>query len=406
MPSQFDSIEDAITDIAAGKMIVVVDDENRENEGDLVMAAEKVTPEAINFMIQKGRGLVCVPLTSERLDKLALKEMVFDNTESMKTAFMVSVDAATKFGTTTGISAADRSITIQKLIDENTVPSDLNRPGHIFPLRAKAGGVLQRAGHTEAAVDLAELAGFSKAGIICEIIKDDGHMARLDDLISFAKEHKLKIISIAALINYRLRKSRFVERVSEAKLPTLYGEFKIIGYEDKVNNKEHVALVYGDVEKVRDVMVRVHSECLTGDVFGSQRCDCGWQLAAAMDMISKEGRGVILYIRQEGRGIGLLNKIKAYALQDKGHDTVEANRLLGFEDDLRDYGVGAQILSDLGLTTLRLLTNNPRKVVGIEGYGLSVIDRMSIENEPNVYNAAYLKTKEMKLGHLLKKNKE
>jgi 3,4-dihydroxy 2-butanone 4-phosphate synthase/GTP cyclohydrolase II len=397
----FDSIESAITDLSTGKMIVVVDDESRENEGDLVMIAEKATPEAINFMIQKGRGLVCVPLSSQILEKLDLAEMVINNSEHMKTAFTVSVDADPKFGVTTGISAADRSKTIQVLVADSTLPHDLRRPGHIFPLRGKPGGVLERAGHTEAAIDLAELAGFKKAGVICEIIKDDGTMARLDDLKDFAKTHSLKIISIADLIAYRIQNSRFVKRMAQAKLPTEFGEFELVSYEDSINKEVHVALVFGEVSGKSNVLVRVHSECLTGDVFGSRRCDCGVQLHQAMKQIAESKCGVLLYMRQEGRGIGLTNKIRAYALQDQGHDTVEANRLLGFEADLRTYGVGAQILTDLGLSTLHLLTNNPRKVVGIEGYNLKVTQRVPIVIPPNPHNQNYLSTKASKLGHIL-----
>ncbi len=398
----FNTIKEAIEDINQGKMIIVVDDEDRENEGDLLMAAEKVTPEAVNFMATYGRGLICAPMTQERCDELDLHAMVTSNTDARETAFTVSVDVKEK--TTTGISAHERAATIKALIDLGTKPDDLARPGHIFPLRAKEGGVLRRAGHTEAAVDLARMAGLYPAGVICEIMKDDGSMARVPELKEFAKKHGLKIITIADLINYRRRTERFVERAGEAKMPTRYGEFKVVAYRSMLDGKEHVALVKGDVTTDQPVLVRVHSECLTGDVFGSARCDCGDQLAQAMRLIEREGRGVLLYMRQEGRGIGLANKIKAYELQDMGKDTVEANELLGFPADLRDYGIGAEILADLGMKNIKLLTNNPRKIAGLEGYDLEVVERVPIEIEPCESNEFYLSTKKQKLGHMLTMN--
>lgn len=397
----FNTIEEAKKEIAGGKMVVVLDDKDRENEGDLVMAAEKVTPEAVNFMITHGKGLVCVPMTQERLDQLELQLMVSDNSESMKTAFMVSVDAARKFGVTTGISPSDRAKTIEVLISQSAKPSDLTRPGHIFPLKALPGGVLRRAGHTEAAVDLARIAGLYPAGVICEIIKKSGHMARTPDLIMFARKHKLKIVTIADLIRYRLRKERFVEKIASTKMPTKYGNFSLQAYRDTLEGYYHIALIKGDIRKKKDVLVRVHSECLTGDIFGSCRCDCGEQLEKSLEMIEREGVGVVLYMRQEGRGIGLLGKLKAYELQDKGKDTVEANIDLGFKADLRDYGIGAQILAELGLSSIRLITNNPRKIVGLEGYGLKVTERIPLEIIPNKHNIRYLKTKSKKLGHIL-----
>ena len=394
----FSRIEEALEDLKEGRMVIVVDDEDRENEGDLIMAAEKVTPEAINFMAKYGRGLICVPLTGERIEELDLPLMVSDNTEGHGTAFTVSVDAVS---VTTGISAHERAETVKVLISPETAPRDLNRPGHIFPLQAKDGGVLRRAGHTEAAVDLAKMAGMYPAGVICEIMNEDGTMARVPQLIEFAKTHGLKIITIADLINYRMKKEKLVVRAGEAELPTLYGEFKLIAYENSLDNEPHVALVKGEINEEDEVLVRVHSECLTGDVLKSLRCDCGNQLAQAMKIINQEGKGVLIYMRQEGRGIGLSNKIKAYQLQDEGKDTVEANEELGFPVDLRDYGIGAQILVDLGVRKIKLLTNNPRKIKGLEGYGLKIVERVPLEVKPGIYNLNYLNTKKEKLGHLL-----
>ncbi len=394
------TIEEALKDLKEGKLIIVVDDENRENEGDLLIAAEKVTPDSINFMIKHARGLVCMPLTGQRLDELNIPMMVNQNTSAHCTAFTVSIEA--KHGVTTGISAYDRAHTIKTVIDEKTKPEDIARPGHIFPLRAKDGGVLIRAGHTEAAVDLAKLAGLYPAGVICEILNSDGTMARMPELEKIAEEFGLKIVSIADLIAYRMHHEKLIKVVTTTRLPTKYGEFKAIAYTSQTDDGEHLALVYGDITTDEPVLVRVHSECLTGDVLGSQRCDCGEQLDEAMKRIVKEGRGVLLYMRQEGRGIGFHNKLKAYALQDEGLDTVEANICLGFKDDLRDYGTGAQILADLGLHKIILLTNNPRKVVGLEGYGLTVVETMPIIIPPNQYNRRYLETKQAKLGHLLK----
>ncbi len=394
------SIREAIEDIKAGKMVIIIDDEDRENEGDLAMAAEKVTPEAINFMAKYGRGLICVPMTGQRLDELNIPMMVGENTSKFSTAFTVSVEA--KHGTSTGISAADRATTVKTLIDPKTKPEDLLKPGHMFPLRAREGGVLVRAGQTEAIVDLARLAGLYPAGVICEVMNEDGTMARLPQLEVMAAKHGLKVISIADLIAYRRRHEKLVHRVAEANLPTRYGDFKIIAYKSDIDAGQHLALVMGDIKSNQPVIVRVHSECLTGDVFGSLRCDCGEQVKMAMERIAAEGRGVLLYMRQEGRGIGIHNKICAYSLQDKGLDTVEANIKLGFEPDLRDYGIGAQILADLGLHSIRLLTNNPKKVIGLEGYGLKVVETVPIIVEPNPHNKHYLETKKNKMGHLLK----
>lgn len=400
---KFNKIEEALEAIRNGRMVLVVDDQDRENEGDLVMAAEKVTPEAINFMITEGRGLVCVPMTAERLDELSLRQMVEYNRESMKTAFTVSVDAHPQFGITTGISPSDRAKTIEVLINPKSTKDDLVKPGHVFPLRVVEGGVLKRAGHTEAAVDLARLATLYPAAVICEVINQDGSMARTPQLVEFAQKHNLRIISIADLISYRINKERLIKKTSQTMLPTEHGEFTAYGYEDLLTGDHHVALVKGSIKKQKNVLVRVHSECLTGDVFGSQRCDCGEQLHKAMEKIEFCGQGVILYMRQEGRGIGLAEKLRAYEQQDNGLDTVEANRALGFAADLRDYGIGAQILADLGLSSIRLITNNPRKIVGLEGYGLKVVERIPLEIEPNKYNKKYLETKKEKLGHFLGK---
>jgi 3,4-dihydroxy 2-butanone 4-phosphate synthase/GTP cyclohydrolase II len=397
----FDRVEDAIEDIRQGKMVIVADDEDRENEGDLVCAASEISPESINFMTKYGRGLICVAMTNERADELGLPLMTDNNTDPQRTAFTVSVDADTRFGVTTGISAYDRAKTIQVLIDSDARPSDLRRPGHIFPLRARKGGVLRRVGQTEAAVDLARLAGLPAAGVICEILKEDGTMARRPELEEIAGKHGLKFITVAQLVSYRLTRERLVKRVAEAELPTAFGSFRVIGYSNLVDQREHVALVKGDPTGKEGVLVRMHSECLTGDVFGSLRCDCGEQLHAAMRQIDEEGTGAIVYLKQEGRGIGLANKLRAYDLQDQGRDTVEANEALGFKPDLRDYGLGAQILLDLGLSSIRLLTNNPRKIVGLEGYGLQVVGRRPLQVEPGAFNSGYLATKRTKLGHIL-----
>jgi len=394
----FNTIEEAIADIQAGKMVVVVDDEDRENEGDLLMAASEVTPEAINFMATYGRGLICMPMEEMRLSQLGLNMMVEQNTDTYQTAFTVSVDSN---ACTTGISAFERALTIKQLMDPTSTPNDFKRPGHIFPLRSVRGGVLKRAGHTESAVDLAKLAGLQPAGVICEIMNDDGTMARRDDLVTFCEKHQLKLIKIVDLIAYRRKNENLVSRAASAKLPTRYGEFEMIGFENLITKEHHVALVKGDVYNGEPVLIRVHSECLTGDAFGSLRCDCGQQYDAAMKKIAEEGRGILLYMRQEGRGIGLINKIKAYHLQDQGLDTVEANLALGFGADMRDYGIGAQILSDLGVKKLILMTNNPRKMVGLAGYGIEIVDRVPIQLNHNESNENYLKTKKSKLGHML-----
>jgi len=393
------SIPEVIEDIRAGKFVIIVDDETRENEGDLAMAAEKVTPKAINFMAKHARGLICLPIIKQRLDELGIPLMVQDNTSRHSTAFTVSIEARNKV--TTGISAFDRAQTIKTVLDPDSKPEDLARPGHVFPIRARDGGVLVRAGHTEAIVDLARLAGFYPAGAICEIMNEDGTMARLPELENIASKYDLKIITITDLIAYRLRHEKLVQKIAEARLPTKFGEFIVMSYKSNVDADEHVALVKGDISGDKPVLVRVHSECLTGDVFGSLRCDCGDQIKLAMQSIAEEGRGVFLYVRQEGRGIGLHNKLRAYALQDQGMDTVEANVALGFAPDLRDYGVGAQILADLGLHNVRLLTNNPKKVVGLESYGLKIVETVPLIAPPNPYNIRYLETKQKKLGHLL-----
>ena len=394
-----DTIDAVLRDIRAGKPVIVVDDEDRENEGDLVLAAEKATAESINFMMRFGRGLICAPITVERATRLGLNRMVLDNRESFKTDFTVSVDATHNI--TTGISAEDRAKTIRLLADPKSTPGDLVQPGHIFPLRAKAGGVLQRSGHTEASVDLARLAGLDPSGVLCEIVKDDGTMARLPDLLKFKKKHKLKLCTIIDLIEYRRRREKLVELEQRVKMPTDYGTFDLLLYRATMNSEHHLALVKGNVSDGKPVLVRVHSECLTGDVFGSRRCDCGSQLHSALKQIEKEGRGILLYMRQEGRGIGLPAKIHAYKLQEEGFDTVQANIKLGFPSDLREYGLGAQILFDLGVRELRLLTNNPKKVVGLAGYGMTIVETVPIRSEENVHNKEYLKTKRTKMGHLI-----
>jgi 3,4-dihydroxy 2-butanone 4-phosphate synthase/GTP cyclohydrolase II len=397
--TRFSSIEEALEDIRDGKMVVVCDDPTRENEGDLTMAAQFVTPEAINFMAKEGRGLICLALTAARCDELGLDLMAAKNESAFETAFTVSIEA--RLGVSTGISAADRARTIQVAIDPETSPRELVQPGHVFPLKARSGGVLERVGQTEAAVDLARLAGLNPAGVICEIMNDDGTMARVPDLGPYCERHGLKMITVADLVAYRRRHEKLVERVVATNLPTAFGEFVAVGYRSLIDNKHHVALVKGQVDGADDVLVRVHSECLTGDVFHSLRCDCGEQLESALAMIEREGRGVLLYLSQEGRGIGLLNKLRAYKLQEDGLDTVDANLRLGLPADLRDYGIGAQILVDLGLTTIRILTNNPKKISGLAGYGLSVTDQLAIQHAPNPHNEAYLRAKRDKLGHTL-----
>jgi 3,4-dihydroxy 2-butanone 4-phosphate synthase/GTP cyclohydrolase II len=397
--SPFATVEEAIEEVRRGRMVVVCDGEDRENEGDLVMAAQFATPEAVNFMAKEARGLICLALTPVRTDELGLDLMAAKNESPLETAFTVTIEAAE--GVTTGISAHDRAHTIQVAIDPHTTPDDLRQPGHVFPLKAKAGGVLERTGHTEASVDLARLAGLIPAGVICEVMNEDGTMARVPDLVSYCERHGLKLITVADLIAYRRRTEKLVDRIVSTRLPTAFGEFTAVGYRSLIDDKHHVAMVKGDVAGAEDVLVRVHSECLTGDVFHSMRCDCGEQLEAALAMIEREGTGVLLYLSQEGRGIGLLNKLRAYKLQEEGLDTVDANVRLGLPADLRDYGIGAQILGDLGLTSIRILTNNPKKIIGMEGYGLSVTDQVPIQSIPNPHNETYLRTKRERLGHIL-----
>jgi len=396
----FGTVEQAIADIKAGKLIVVADDEDRENEGDLICSAQLVTPELINFMIRKAGGWICLALTGQRADQLELPQQIESNNEEYRTAFTISIDADERFGVTTGVSAQDRAKTIRVAVDPKTVPADLRRPGHVPPLRAREGGVLQRVGHTEAAVDLARLAGLAPAGVVCEILSEDGSSARRPELDRFAQEHGLTFITVAQLVAHRLQTERLVHRVAEARLPMETGTWRVLGYRNDVDNHEHIALVYGEVGPESSVLVRMHSKCLTGDVFHSLRCDCGWQLETATRMIAKEGKGVIVYLDQEGRGIGLLNKLKAYELQDQGVDTVEANERLGFKPDLRNYGIGAQILLDIGLKTIRPITNNPRKLVGLEGYGLTIDERVPIISIAHDENSSYLEAKRAKLGHL------
>jgi 3,4-dihydroxy 2-butanone 4-phosphate synthase / GTP cyclohydrolase II len=396
----FGTVEQAIADIKAGRFVLVADDEDRENEGDLICSAQLVTPEMINFMIRRAGGLICVALTGERVDQLGLTPMSETNVDDYRTAYTVSIDASPRFGVTTGISAQDRATTVRVAVDPASTPGDLRHGGHVFPLRSRDGGVLQRVGHTEAAVDLARLADLYPAGVICEVLNEDGTAARRPELERFAEEHSLTFITVAQLVAHRLKNERLVHRIAEARLPTEHGNWKIVGYRNDVDDHEHVALVLGEIGDGENTLIRMHSKCLTGDVFHSLRCDCGWQLETAMQMIQAEGRGVIVYLDQEGRGIGLLNKLKAYELQDTGADTVEANERLGFKPDLRNYGIGAQILLDLGLRSIRPITNNPRKMVGLEGYGLSLGDRVPLEQPAHGENAGYLKTKREKLGHL------
>ena len=397
----FSTVEQAITAMRGGRLVIVADDEDRENEGDLIGAAQLVTPEMVNFMIRRAGGMICLALPPERVDQLGLPLMAETNVDDYRTAYTVTIDASSRFGISTGISAQDRATTIRVAVDEATRPGDLRHGGHVFPLRAREGGVLQRVGHTEAAVDLARLAGLYPAGVICEILNDDGTAARRPQLERFAEDEKLTFISVAQLVAHRLKTERLVHRIADARLPTEFGTWRIFGYRNDVDQQEHVALVYGDVSGAENILVRMHSKCLTGDVFHSMRCDCGWQLETAMRMIASEGRGVIVYLDQEGRGIGLLNKLKAYELQDKGADTVEANERLGFQPDLRNYGIGAQILLDIGLSSIRPITNNPRKMVGLEGYGLRLGERVPIEQPTHGENEGYMHTKRDKLGHLL-----